>query len=334
MKIDSLIEKSFTRISVFKKMADVSEQILVQGYIAVEGDNSKILGIITLKDYHINHSAEILNSKINKPHIRPDHNIFEVRELMKSSESDYLPVYDTGNFIGVVSVGNITDRLIHVNKQTRLNYQKVIHDLRNPIANIQGIIEIISEAVIDDDSRQMLELSAQSSKHAMDILEDLLFVEMDENKPLLLQKTEMNRFFLECVKEQNGIAFKKNIQIKTDFEEKTIAKTIDRKQLKRAIQNIMSNAFKFSLPGSVIKVSSKIVNDKITLKIVDSGIGIPENLQGEIFNKFSKAQRIGTNGETSTGLGLCFTKQCIERHSGIIEFKSEVGKGTKFYVTL
>jgi signal transduction histidine kinase len=275
-----------------------------------------------------------LNSKINKPHIRPDHNIFEVRELMKSSESDYLPVYDTGNFIGVVSVGNITDRLIQVNKQTRLNYQKVIHDLRNPIANIQGIIEIISEAVIDDDSRQMLELSAQSSKHAMDILEDLLFVEMDENKPLLLQKTEMNRFFLECVKEQNGIAFKKNIQIKTDFEEKTIAKTIDRKQLKRAIQNIMSNAFKFSLPGSVIKVSSKIVNDKITLKIVDSGIGIPENLQGEIFNKFSKAQRIGTNGETSTGLGLCFTKQCIERHSGIIEFKSEVGKGTKFYVTL
>jgi hypothetical protein len=204
MKIDNLIDRSFTSISVFKNMADVSEQILLQGYIAVEGDNSKILGIITLKDYHINQTAEILKSEIAKPHLRPDHTIYEVRELMKSSGSDYLPVYDTGTFMGVVSVGNITDRLIHVNKQTRLNYQKVIHDLRNPIANIQGIIEIISDAVSDPESKQMLELSIQSSEHAMEILEDLLFVELDENKPLVLQPTEMNQFFKECVNEQNG----------------------------------------------------------------------------------------------------------------------------------
>lgn len=314
-------------------MADVSQQILVQGYIAVEGENAEILGIITLKDYFINRTAEILNSMIAKPHIRSDHTIFEVRELMRSSESDYLPVYDNNNFIGVVSVGNITDRLIHISKQTRLNYQKVIHDLRNPIANIQGIIDILSEVINDNDSRHMLELSAQSTKHAMDILDDLLFVELDENRPLVMQPTEMNSFFLECINEQNGIAFQKNIEIRTSLEDKSITKYVDRKQLKRAIQNIMSNAIKFSFPGSVIKVSSKINDDKITMKIVDSGIGIPENLQDEIFKKFSNAQRAGTNGEASTGLGLCFTKQCVERHNGMIEFKSEVGKGTKFYIT-
>jgi signal transduction histidine kinase len=96
----------------------------------------------------------------------------------------------------------------------------------------------------------------------------------------------------------------------------------------------MSNAIKFSAPGTVVKASSKITDDRITLKIVDSGIGIPEDLQAHIFNKFGKAQRAGTNGEASTGLGLCFTKQCIERHDGHIEFKSEVGKGTKFYITI
>jgi signal transduction histidine kinase len=334
MKIDNLIEKSFTRISVFKNMADIAEQVLIQGYIAVEGDNSKILGIITLKDYHINNTAEIFNSDINKPKVRPGHTISEVRELMKTSQSDYLPVYDADNFMGVVSVGNITDRLIHINKKTRLNYQKVIHDIRNPIANIQGIIEIISEAVNDKQSIAMLELSTQSCKHAMDILDDLLFVELDEDKPLILQPTEMTKFFDECVKEQNGIAFQKAIQIKTEFGEGTIIKPIDRKQFKRAIQNIMSNAIKFSVSGSVVKISSKIADDKITLKIVDSGIGIPENLQGEIFNKFNRAQRAGTNGEASTGLGLCFTKQCLERHQGVIKFKSEVGKGTKFYITI
>jgi signal transduction histidine kinase len=334
MKIDNLIEKSFTRISVFKNMADVAEQVLVQGYIAVEGDNSKILGIITLKDYHINHTAEIFDSDISKPRVRPGHTIAEVRDLMKQSKSDYLPVYDADNFMGVVSVGNITDRLIHINKKTRLNYQKVIHDIRNPIANIQGIIEIISEAVEDKESMNMLELSTQSCKHAMDILDDLLFVELDEDKPLLLQPTEMNKFFAECIMEQNGIAFQKDIRFKTDLDAQVITKIIDRKQFKRAIQNITSNAIKFSVPGSVVKVSSRLTDDKIILKIVDSGIGIPQNLQDEIFNKFSKAQRAGTNGETSTGLGLCFTKQCVERHNGVIEFKSEVGKGTKFYITI
>lgn len=334
MKIGNLIDKTFTTISVFKNMSDISERILIQGYIAVEGENAEILGIITLKDYHLNHTAEILNSKISKPHIRPDDNLFEVRDLMKSSASDYLPVYDQGNFKGVVSVGGIIDGLIHITKQTRLNYQRVIHDLRNPIANIQGIIEIISDAVNDNESREMLQISAQSSMHAMEILEDLLFVELDESRPLVLQETEMNQFVLECVNEQNGIAIKKNIQIKTALADKAILKYIDQKLLKRAIQNIMSNAIKFSTPGAAVKISTKVVNDHLILKIVDSGIGIPENLQGEIFKKFSSAQRLGTNGEASTGLGLCFTRQCIERHQGGIEFKSVVGKGTKFYITL
>jgi signal transduction histidine kinase len=71
----------------------------------------------------------------------------------------------------------------------------------------------------------------------------------------------------------------------------------------------------------------------IILKIVDSGIGIPENLHGEIFKKFSNAKEL-TGGELSTGLGLAFTRQCIERHQGELSFKSEVWVGTKFYITI
>ncbi|HEY8660181.1 MAG TPA: HAMP domain-containing sensor histidine kinase [Hanamia sp.] len=89
-----------------------------------------------------------------------------------------------------------------------------------------------------------------------------------------------------------------------------------------------------SYPQSTIKVSSKMDGGNLILKIVDGGIGIPIKLQPEIFKKFTIAQRGGTNGEASTGLGLYFSKQCIEQHDGSIYFKSEAGKGTKFYIVL
>lgn len=105
-------------------------------------------------------------------------------------------------------------------------------------------------------------------------------------------------------------------------------------QLKRAIQNVISNAIKFSYPNSTIKMSSKIEGGQIILKVLDAGIGIPEKYQNDIFEKFTAAGRVGTNGEPSTGLGLCFSKQCIEQHGGQIYFKSAEGKGTKFYIRL
>jgi signal transduction histidine kinase len=168
----------------------------------------------------------------------------------------------------------------------------------------------------------------------MDILEDLLFVELDENKPLNLEQTELNSFLRDCIDAQNGICQLKNIYINSNISEDTFIRSIDRLQFKRAIHNVMSNAIKFSSPGSIVKVSSKIENKRIVIKIVDSGIGIPERMQHEIFNKFTSAQRSGTSGEASTGLGLSFTKHCIERHHGTITFKSVEGKGTKFYITI
>jgi len=120
----------------------------------------------------------------------------------------------------------------------------------------------------------------------------------------------------------------------TDFSKQKFTKEIDRGQIKRAVQNVISNAIKFSYPNSTIKISTKSEGERLILKVVDSGIGIPEAYHDEIFTKFTPAGRIGTNGEPSTGLGLCFTKQCLEQHDGTIYFKSIEGKGSKFYISL
>ena len=94
------------------------------------------------------------------------------------------------------------------------------------------------------------------------------------------------------------------------------------------------NAVKFSYPHSKITVTTKIDDDRLVLKIMDEGMGIPIEDQPEIFKKFTRVGRPGTNGEPSTGLGLCFTKQCIQQYGGSITFVSAEGKGTKFYISL
>jgi signal transduction histidine kinase len=334
MKIDNLIEKDYFKVSVLKSMPDVLDSVVERGFIAVEDADLIITGIITLKDFHLNQNGNIADCNLDKPHAGIGQTLFDTYDLMRSSQSDYLPVFHLGQFIGVISATSITVRLIILAKEAKQNYQKVIHDIRNPIANIQGLIVLLGEPIDEEEKNNLLRLTNQSVDHAMDILEDLLFVELDENKPLNLEQTELNSFLRDCIDAQNGICQLKNIYINSNISEDTFIRSIDRLQFKRAIHNVMSNAIKFSSPGSIVKVSSKIENKRIVIKIVDSGIGIPERMQHEIFNKFTSAQRSGTSGEASTGLGLSFTKHCIERHHGTITFKSVEGKGTKFYITI
>ena len=269
-----------------------------------------------------------------KPHVTADQSIFAVFEIMRKTKTASLPVYEDGFFIGVISLISLTKKLVNTIGETKLSYQRAVHDLRNPLFNIQGLIMLLHDSPDAQENMDILSLCSLSCKHAIDILEDLLLVEVYESKPLSMVQTEMNYFYYQCVHEQKGLSLLKNINIVTDLSTELVIRNIDRSHFKRAVQNVIANAVKFSYPDSIIKISSKIQNEKLILKVVDAGVGIPSHLQPEIFNKFTKAQRPGTEGEASTGLGLCFSKQCIEQHQGTIYFKSIEGQGSKFYISI
>jgi signal transduction histidine kinase len=270
----------------------------------------------------------------HQPFLKPQQTIIEAYHLMVTHKLDFLPVYEDNKFVGTVTLSKITERLVKIVGENKQNYQRAIHDLRNPLFNLQGLVNLLIETGDVQENIELLHLCNISCKHAMDILEDLLYVEIDESKQLNLIQTEMNYFYGQCVKEQIGLALLKNIKITTNLSTEPVIRSIDRSHLKRAVQNVISNAVKFSYPEGIIKITNKTEGNNLILKIVDAGIGIPEHLQPEVFNKFSKAQRPGTGGEASTGLGLCFSRQCIEQHNGTIYFKSTDGKGTKFYIAI
>lgn len=335
MTIRSIINRKYQIVSISENIAEAVQKLQTLPYCAVANDAGSIIGIICLSDVaQANANSAISNCNFGKPHIHPDDAIRHVYNLMKTDGLFYLPVYEVAQFCGVVAMYDVVEMVITDNEAMKRTYQQVIHDIRNPLANIQVLVNLMNETADDAEQLDYLKLCKQSCDHAQEILSDLLLMEVHNEETINRQLTEMIEFYNECISEQAGISRKKNIRIISTMPEVQLFKTIERRKVKRAVQNIISNAVKFSYPGGTIKIMGKVDDDRITLKVVDAGIGIPDNLKADIFNKFSSARRTGTSGEQSTGLGLSFAKECIENHDGKVSFKSEEGKGTKFYITL
>lgn len=335
MKIDTLIDRNFTTASILEDTRDVFIYLNENDYIAVIDEEEQLTGIVTLKDLNRQpDSRALIDCNIDKPKVLQEQTIFEVFSIMEKTGYDFLPVYEEQQFIGVISLVSVTSGFAQALDESKKDAQKVYHDLRNPLSNLHGLLQILTTSITDPENQELIKYCNQSCKHAIDTVDDLLYMVVDENRPLQIEATNMNAFYQECVKEQSGLSHAKNIRIEPTFTPHEIVKEIDRVQFKRAVQNVIGNAIKFSHLNSTIKISTKIEDDKIILKVLDAGIGIPENFQPEIFKRFTSAGRQGTNGEPTTGLGLCFSKQCIEQHGGSIYFKSTEGKGTKFYISV
>ncbi len=276
----------------------------------------------------------LISEKKTSTKVSPDQNIYEVFELMKQENMECLQVFENESFVGIITSMAIMEGLVLALRESKQHYQRVIHDLRNPIGNLQGLSHILKATVDGKENREIIDLCALSCSHALEILDDLLYTEIEESRPASKVPTEMCSFFKECVDGQQGLSLIKHMDIQLNICDDIIYKNIDRNQIKRAVQNVIFNAIKFSYPNSVIEIFSIVKKGKIILQISDEGVGIPQQFQEKLFERFSAAQRIGTNGEQSTGLGLYFTKRCLEEHNGQIYFESLEGKGTTFYITL
>lgn len=129
-------------------------------------------------------------------------------------------------------------------------------------------------------------------------------------------------------------AQKKDIQICFDYSQHPVYIALDTSKFSRAISNLLTNAIKFTPKGGKVLVSLVEQDDKVLLEINDNGIGIAEKLQDQIFDKFTKAARKGTEQETSTGLGLYIVKEIVALHEGKIWVESQENHGSSFFIEL
>jgi signal transduction histidine kinase len=149
------------------------------------------------------------------------------------------------------------------------------------------------------------------------------------------KKTNLAEFIKRCINLNSFYAEKKNIKLIFEFEENIPDIDIDPSKMEQLLNNLISNAIKFSHNNKRIRINLKKEADKeVLISVKDEGQGIPEKEKEKLFKPFEKLSVRGTAGESSTGLGLAITRKIAEGHGGKIRAESTVGKGSTFYVTL
>ena len=217
----------------------------------------------------------------------------------------------------------------------------VAHDLRGPIANIVVVNEFLKSNLNnpskdDGESVAYTGMIDDMCNRSLSIIHDLVDIAEIESDDYTLDLEKSNFVdLIERVLEPLKIkANKKNIEIdflKINYEVK-VNLNIDK--FPRVIENLVTNAIKFTNENGVLKLSISTTSTHVLLKLEDNGIGIPVRLQKKVFDKFTSAGRRGTAGEKSLGIGMSITKRIVERHGGKIWFISNEGEGTTFYVEL
>ena len=213
------------------------------------------------------------------------------------------------------------------------------HDLRNPIGVIMGYADFllyIMKGNITDDQKKMLETIYQTSQYMLNLLEDLLDLSNIESGKLnlKLESLDINEIIKRNIELNEVIAKKKNINIVFENYD-LIPKTLfDKNKIEQVLNNLISNAIKYSPENTSTKVYSFISGDNITVAVEDEGQGIPEKEHKLLFQPFTKLSVKATAGEKSTGLGLAIVRIIINGHGGKIWVDSEPGKGSTFYFSL
>ena len=207
------------------------------------------------------------------------------------------------------------------------------------LGSILNLIEIQKEAIKNGDNDNgeayldITERIAQDMQLTINGMIELIQVK-SERFQLKTTNTNITQLVKHIVQNYRFDLEHKGIELHTSLPDHDIFVKLDDVKFRIIIQNLISNAIKFTHKGGKITVSLERHEENIEIKITDTGIGIPEDKQEQIFDEFTVMKRKGTKGEKSVGIGLSIVKKIIEVHNGTIDVVSNPGEGTTFIVKL
>ncbi len=248
--------------------------------------------------------------------------------------SRYFFSYKASYYGQIVEIRQKNEEINKANQFKNQVLGTVAHDLRNPIAAVESLAMMMELEDIDEDTQDSLTMMRQSCVKARTIIDDLLDAARNENlNSFETTRTEMNKCLQNIVntwKVQNISS--NNVVFTSDV--KDIYAQISLEKFPRVIDNLISNALKFSKDTDNLKLSLNRLKNNIVIKVKDQGMGIPKDMLPNLFERFSGAGRTGLKGEQSTGIGLSIVKDIVESHGGKIVVESVEGKGSTFTIML
>lgn len=232
------------------------------------------------------------------------------------------------------------DRLSHFfsdNEDMVQSFRSTIHDLRAPLSILQSYIDFAKEEewykALEPEVQGIFSTLHRNTQYMFQLLEDLTQMQASE---LELQRQNVIETCKEMAKRGEALAKAKDITFQSSFVNLPDFADFNLVAIGRVLDNLFSNAVKFSPRNSQIMFSVEATENKLVFTVKDSGLGIPESEQRKLFHKFGKTTTRPTEGEQSTGLGLAISRKFVEQHHGKIsvESKSDAGSTFSFWIPL
>lgn len=266
--------------------------------------------------------------------------VFQVGGEDRDFLTTKFPVFDDSG--EVVAVGAIHVDLFQRNAVERLKSEfmaMVNHELRTPLTAIQGALKMIKTGVVGDVPETvtaMLEIANRNAERMNDLVSDLLDLSTIQAGKLSLS---MATFALdELVERVTGdlapMAHRHNIEFTVKAGDGPMIVNGDTARLSQVVTNLLSNAVRFSAPGSRVTVHVERNVAMIRVAVEDEGEGVPDDFAGDLFAPFSQADSSDTRKSGGTGLGLSISRAIVELHGGMIGYRSKQGVGSTFYFEL
>jgi len=211
------------------------------------------------------------------------------------------------------------------------------HDIKTPLARIQGMIDLIKRETVELNPKQTqaLDTITQSSRDLTEFITSILDLGRVESQGINLHfsSRDINSLVQEVIEKYDFFAKERNIEIIGEFEPMFSAK-VDVELMRQVFSNLIENAIKYSPEGTKVLVTTEESNGEVVIQFADQGIGISEDEQQNVFMKFYRSKEAKNSKIKGTGIGLYLARYFVDLHRGRIDVESRPAQGSTFSVVL
>jgi PAS domain S-box-containing protein len=229
-------------------------------------------------------------------------------------------------FRHLLTLENKRDALVHM----------LVHDLRSPLTSLHFLLAIAADVAAEGSPPEVeasLREATRKTAELSDMIGDVLDVSRFEGgiMPLHIDAHDIGTIATEAV---SDVPPRPSVWVIVSVTGEPKLHRCDRSVIRRVITNLVSNAVRASPEGSPVSVDVAHASERTVVSVIDSGEGVPEEMQNRIFDKFWRGASGKPSQRRGTGLGLTFCKLAIQAHGGEIGLRSEPGQGSTFFFTL